>query len=175
MRPPTPLVTKVGLLTCFFVIVLWVGSAAQALILNPPLLQSPPFWPCFESVFVASYACERRRDRGRLQRGLLQLQRVVSMTNCSVAQNEVTSFWFQPHDSTQPIETKGCSRYAFPGKPEKPGTHSYRSPQVLFSLFIVLIFLACGQVAVAQRCVLVPDNPVAVTCRWFLQLQRVLR
>ena len=84
------------------------------------------------------------------------------MTNCSVAQNEVTSFWFQPHDSTQPIETKGCSRYAFPGKPEKPGTHSYRSHQVLFSLFIVLIFLACGQVAVAQRCVLVPDNPVAV-------------
>src|SRR5208283_2845561 len=84
------------------------------------------------------------------------------MTNSSVAQNSVTSFWFQPHDSTQQVETKGCSRYTFQGKPEKPVTNSNRSHQVLFPLFIVLISLACGQAAVAQRCVLVPDNPVAV-------------
>jgi Putative Ig domain len=84
------------------------------------------------------------------------------MRNFSVAQNGPTSFWFQPHDSRQQIETKGCSRQASQGEPEKLIPNSYRSHQLLLPLFLALISLACAQVAVAQRCLLVPDNPVAV-------------
>jgi len=84
------------------------------------------------------------------------------MTNSLVAQNGITSFWFQPHDCSQHTETKGCSRYESQGQPEKFLTNYSRFRRLILPLLVALIFLACGQAAIAQRCLLVPDNPVAV-------------
>jgi len=85
------------------------------------------------------------------------------MANIPLAASGRTGLWFQHRDPDTHTETKNASVLQSKGSPRALQTNSlFREQAILRFLIALICLLFYCQAAVAQRCLIIPSNPVGV-------------